>query len=67
MPDFKSGEEEFEFWSTHDSTEYVDYTNCRSWVFLWADSRRVIWPSPPIPPFRRLIWPTGNRLHHRQP
>ena len=26
VPTFKSEEEEFEFWSTHDSTEYVDWS-----------------------------------------
>jgi len=25
-PTFRSEEEEFEFWSTHDSTEYVDWS-----------------------------------------
>jgi len=25
IPEFKTEEEEFEFWSTHDSTEYFDY------------------------------------------
>lgn len=26
VPRFRSEKQEFEFWSTHDSTEYVDYT-----------------------------------------
>ena len=26
IPKFKAEDEECEFWSTHDSTEYVDYT-----------------------------------------
>lgn len=26
VPPFKNEEEEFEFWSTHDSTEYVDWS-----------------------------------------
>lgn len=26
IPKFKTDDEEREFWSTHDSTEYVDYT-----------------------------------------
>lgn len=29
VPKFKSKKEEFEFWSTHDSTEYVDYSKAR--------------------------------------
>ena len=29
VPEFKSKKEEFEFWSTHDSTEYVDYSKAR--------------------------------------
>ncbi|MEW6116574.1 MAG: BrnA antitoxin family protein [Nitrospirota bacterium] len=33
IPKFKSEEEEIEFWSTHDSTEYVDYSTSRSVVF----------------------------------
>lgn len=30
VPKFKSEKEEFEFWSTHDSTEYIDYRKARS-------------------------------------
>jgi len=33
IPDFRSEEEESEFWSTHDSTEYVDYSNGKSALF----------------------------------
>ncbi|MDI6760334.1 MAG: BrnA antitoxin family protein [Candidatus Brocadiaceae bacterium] len=29
VPKFKSEKEEFEFWSTHDSTEYVDYSRAK--------------------------------------
>ena len=29
VPKFKSKKEEFEFWSTHDSTEYVDYSKAK--------------------------------------
>jgi predicted DNA binding CopG/RHH family protein len=28
-PKFKNEKEEFEFWSTHDSTEYVDYSKAK--------------------------------------
>lgn len=33
IPKFKTEEEEFEFWSTHDSTEYVDYSKARRVLF----------------------------------
>ena len=33
VPKFKSEKEEFEFWSTHDSTEYVDYSKARRVLF----------------------------------
>lgn len=33
MPKFKSEKEEFEFWSTHDSTEYLDWSKAKRAVF----------------------------------
>jgi len=33
IPEFKSEEEELEFWSTHDSTEYVDYSKGKKALF----------------------------------
>ena len=33
IPKFKSENEEVEFWSTHDSTEYVDYSKARKMIF----------------------------------
>ena len=33
IPKFKSEAEEAEFWATHDSTEYVDYTTAKRVVF----------------------------------
>ncbi len=33
IPEFKSEEEEFEFWSIHDSTEYVDYSKGKRVLF----------------------------------
>jgi hypothetical protein len=33
IPRFKSEKEEFEFWSTHESTEYVDYLKGKKAVF----------------------------------
>ena len=35
IPDFKSEDDERDFWATHDSTEYVD----------WSKARRVIFPN----------------------
>lgn len=35
IPRFKNENEEFEFWSIHDSTEYVD----------WRKAKRVIFPN----------------------
>ena len=44
IPYFKNEDEEMEFWSTHDSTEYID----------WSKAKRVIFPnlkptSKPVP------------------
>jgi predicted DNA binding CopG/RHH family protein len=33
IPAFKSEKEEREFWQTHDSTEYVDYSKMERWSF----------------------------------
>lgn len=33
LPKFKSEKEEFEFWATHDSTEYVDYSKAQKALF----------------------------------
>jgi predicted DNA binding CopG/RHH family protein len=33
LPKFKSEEEEAEFWATHDSTEYGDYSKAKRIVF----------------------------------
>ncbi len=33
LPRFKSEKEEFDFWSTHDSTQYVDYSEAKRAVF----------------------------------
>ncbi len=33
LPKFASEEEEVEFWATHDSTEYVDYSKAKKVVF----------------------------------
>jgi len=33
IPEFKSEKEEFEFWSTHDSTEYIDYPKAKRVLF----------------------------------
>lgn len=33
MPKFKSEKEESEFWATHDSTEYIDYSQAKRLIF----------------------------------
>ncbi|MBI4731731.1 MAG: BrnA antitoxin family protein [Chloroflexi bacterium] len=33
VPDFQNEDEEREFWATHDSTDYVDWTQARRAVF----------------------------------
>jgi len=33
IPDFKNEEEEREFWDTHDSTEYLDWSKAQLAVF----------------------------------
>jgi len=33
VPEFKSEEEEFEFWSEHDSAEYIDWEKAQVAVF----------------------------------
>ncbi|MGD0488892.1 MAG: BrnA antitoxin family protein [Syntrophorhabdales bacterium] len=43
VPTFNNEEEEFEFWSTHDSTEYVD----------WSKAARVSFPN--LKPSTRTI------------
>jgi predicted DNA binding CopG/RHH family protein len=34
VPEFKNEDEEFEFWSTADSTEYVDWSKARQVKFV---------------------------------
>ncbi len=43
IPKFKNEDEEFEFWATHDSTEYLDLSNAKSVRFpnLKPSSRSV--------------------------
>jgi predicted DNA binding CopG/RHH family protein len=33
IPDFKNEQEEAEFWNTHDSAEYVDWSKAKKTVF----------------------------------
>ncbi len=33
LPKFKSEKEEAEFWATHDSTEYIDYSKAKRSIF----------------------------------
>lgn len=43
MPKFKDENEEFEFWSSHDSTEYVDWSKAEKTYFpnLSSSSRHI--------------------------
>ena len=43
VPEFKNEDEEREFWATHDSTEYVD----------WSQAKRAIFPN--LKPSTRTI------------
>ena len=43
MPNFKSGDEEREFWSTHDSMDYID----------WSQGNRATFPN--LKPTTRTI------------
>ena len=43
MPEFKNEEEEREFWATHDSSEYVD----------WSKAKRAVFPN--LKPSTRAI------------
>ena len=43
IPEFKNEDEEREFWATHDSTEYVD----------WSQAKRAIFPN--LKPSTRTI------------
>lgn len=33
MPDFKNEDEEREFWATHDSTDYIDWSKAEEVIF----------------------------------
>ena len=33
LPKFKNEKEEFKFWSTHDSTDYIDYSKAKRVLF----------------------------------
>ena len=33
IPDFKNEQEEREFWNTHDSTEYIDWSKAEKTIF----------------------------------
>lgn len=33
IPKFKNVDEEFEFWSNHDSTEYIDFSKAKRTIF----------------------------------
>lgn len=56
IPEFKSEDEEREFWATHDSTDYVDWSKARRLVLpsLKPSSRVGLAPLP-IGLFKRLV------------
>ncbi|MBI4352317.1 MAG: hypothetical protein HY593_00175 [Candidatus Omnitrophica bacterium] len=33
IPKFKNKEEEFEFWATHDSSDYIDWSKAKRVIF----------------------------------
>ncbi len=45
VPKFKSEKEELEFWSTHDSTEYVDYSRAKGVLLpnLKPSTKTLFW------------------------
>jgi predicted DNA binding CopG/RHH family protein len=58
IPDFKSTEEEAEFWDTHDSTEYVDWSKAEKTIFpnlkFSTESISIRLPSPLLARLKEL-------------
>ena len=55
IPKFKSEDEEFEFWSTHDSTEYLDLSKAKRMCFPnQKPSSRSVPIRFPIPLLERI-------------
>jgi predicted DNA binding CopG/RHH family protein len=58
IPNFKSTEEEAEFWDTHDSTEYVDWSKSEKTIFpnlkFSTESISIRLPSPLLARIKEL-------------
>lgn len=58
IPDFKNSEEEAAFWSTHDSAEYIDWSQAKKTVFpnlkLSTESISLRLPSPLLARIKEL-------------
>jgi len=58
IPDFKSEEEEIEFWDAHDSSDYVDWSKAKKAVFpnlkVSTESISLRLPSPLLARIKEL-------------
>jgi predicted DNA binding CopG/RHH family protein len=58
IPKFKNAQEEAEFWDTHDSTEYVDWSKAEKAVFpnlkFTTESISIRLPSPLLARLKEL-------------
>lgn len=58
IPDFKNEEEEVEFWDTHDSSDYIDWSKAEKVVFpnlkLSTESISLRLPSPLLARIKEL-------------
>lgn len=58
IPEFKTAEEEAVFWSTHDSTEYVDWSKAEKTIFPnlkpTTESISIRLPSPLLARLKEL-------------
>lgn len=58
IPKFKNAQEEAEFWDTHDSTEYVDWSKAEKTIFpnlkFTTESISIRLPAPMLARLREL-------------
>jgi predicted DNA binding CopG/RHH family protein len=58
IPEFRTEEEEAEFWGSHDSTEYIDWSNAKRTVFPnlkpTTESISIRLPSPLLARLKEL-------------
>ena len=58
IPDFKNTQEEAEFWNTHDSTEYIDWSKSEKTIFpnlkFSTESISIRLPSPLLARLKEL-------------